>query len=409
MLSIDLDGLEDKVKPKLKSTMRYLKNAQNILYSINIPSDFAYNSVLRSMPRTISEINSEVNSNAVWVESVIENFDTVEGNNKGIFDEILQKAEEMCGIEDIFDYTQMQINHLIKMPGKLIDKYTDMKSEEEEFMLKSPASYQVYKMMQKTFGTSYTLKDHKDYMKRMKEEKSDPVGDAWNAVTGWVGDRWDDATEWLGDRWDDTTEWLGDRWDDAGCLVSDGLNWLMDETPIGTGVATFINAANAFGKGVLNLGESLVDIGAIGLTLANTVPGVRCISRKSCSIFTVYGIDLITYGSCLISGDVDEFESFATKQWNWTMSFVAEEHVNDLFDDYYDTSVGEWLDSHAWEPFRSDGIAFGVTEGTAYFLRYSSIIYSYWWFCSRNSRYGWCWRRSRILLGKAKRFFNGRY
>lgn len=388
MLSIDLDGLEDKVKPKLQSTMRYLKNAQNILYSINIPSDFAYNSDLRSMPRTISEINSEVNSNAVWVESVIENFDTAEGNNKGIFDEILQKVEEMCGIEDIFDYTQMQINHLIKMPGKRIDKYIDMKSEEEEFMLTSPASYVEYKMMQKIFGTSYTLKDHKDYMKRRKEEKSDPVGDAWNAITGWVGDRWEDAC----------------------CLVSDGWNWLMDETPVGTVVATAGNGIIAFYKGVANFGESLIDIGAIGLTLANTVPGVRCISRKSCSIFTVYGIDLITYGSCLISGDVDEFESFNTKHWNWTMSFVAEEHVNNFFDEFYDTSVGGWLDSHAWEPFRSDGTAFGLTEGAGNLLRYNSINYSYWWWLwTSNSRYGWSWRRSRILLGKAKRFFNGRY
>ena len=276
MLSIDLDGLEDKVKPKLKSTMRYLKNAQNILYSINIPSDFAYNSVLRSMPRTISEINSEVNSNAVWVESVIENFDTVEGNNKGIFDEILQKAEEMCGIEDIFDYTQMQINHLIKMPGKLIDKYTDMKSEEEEFMFTSPASYTQYKMMQKIFGTSYTLKDHKDYMKRMKDEKSNPIGDAWNAFTGWVGDRLDDAGCLVSDGWNTITGWLGDRWDDAGCLVSDGWNWLMDETPVGTVVATVGNGAIGFYKGVANVGESLADIATISATIFSTPFTLRC-------------------------------------------------------------------------------------------------------------------------------------
>ena len=95
MLSINLDGLEDDVRPLLQKTMTYLKNAQDILYSMAIPSDFSYNSTLRNMPGEVSYVYENVKGEEKWISEVISNFSSAESSNSSLIDSIANLLKDL--------------------------------------------------------------------------------------------------------------------------------------------------------------------------------------------------------------------------------------------------------------------------------------------------------------------------
>ena len=106
-------------------------------------------------------------------------------------------------------------------------------------------------------------------------------------------------------------------------------------------------------KGVLQFGESLFDAAAIAAT------GLQ-------SIYTGMG-DGINYLSKVITGNEEDFQSRTTKNWENTMSFVAEEHVENLFSSYYKSNiVGKWLSENADEAFKPDGVVSNIASGIGY-------------------------------------------
>ena len=105
MLSINLDGLENDVKPSMEKTMRYLQNAQDIISSIAIPSDFSYAGTLRSIPGVILDIYSQVNGSKKWLDECISNFDMAENKNKTLFGNI----EDLLSSFNIFETSSQRM------------------------------------------------------------------------------------------------------------------------------------------------------------------------------------------------------------------------------------------------------------------------------------------------------------
>lgn len=113
--------------------------------------------------------------------------------------------------------------------------------------------------------------------------------------------------------------------------------------------ASIGNGAVSFFKGVGEFGEGIVDtLGIVGTAIASPFTGLY---------------DGFTY---LIDGGED-WESVTGKMWEGTMSFVAEDHVDNLFQNFYEnTEVGKWLDEHAFGPFKSDGMGCQIISGVGY-------------------------------------------
>lgn len=86
---IDVDGLEDKVKPQIKNTRKYLELGKNSINSINIPSDFSYRTRLRNIPQSILNIDARVNNIEKWIDTTINNFTNAETSNKGLIESLL--------------------------------------------------------------------------------------------------------------------------------------------------------------------------------------------------------------------------------------------------------------------------------------------------------------------------------
>lgn len=78
-------------------------------------------------------------------------------------------------------------------------------------------------------------------------------------------------------------------------------------------------------------------------------------------------IDGITYLIALAEGDTENWNSITARLWKNTMTFVAEEHVENAYKSFYDnTLVGQWLDENAVGICKSDGFLTNVASGIGY-------------------------------------------
>jgi len=69
----------------------------------------------------------------------------------------------------------------------------------------------------------------------------------------------------------------------------------------------------------------------------------------------------------LVDSDGNIMENPIVKYREGVMSFVAEEHVENAYNDFYNnTNMGKNLDEKAYEPFKSDGIGCEIAKGIGY-------------------------------------------
>ncbi len=114
--------------------------------------------------------------------------------------------------------------------------------------------------------------------------------------------------------------------------------------------ASAANAVMGYYKGILNIGEAIVDMASISLA-------------ANATIYTG-AADVVSYLYNKLSGTDEEWESITAKMWKGVAGFVAEDYVNLAFEKIYnDTSAGKWLDENAYGPFKSDGMATNVVSG----------------------------------------------
>ena len=101
MLTINIDGLEQKVKPELNNSEKNVKSARELLTSIKIPSDFTYYSRLRSIPSTLLEIEEKMEEAEKWIDERIKMFTSAEKNNNNIVDSLVSSITSIGNFSNI--------------------------------------------------------------------------------------------------------------------------------------------------------------------------------------------------------------------------------------------------------------------------------------------------------------------
>lgn len=114
---------------------------------------------------------------------------------------------------------------------------------------------------------------------------------------------------------------------------------------VGTVVASATNLVFGLAKGIVEVGERIVDTAA---TVAAVV-----ITQYTLAYDTINGV---------LTGD---YSYSATSQlWKSTMSFVATDFVGNMYNSFYsDTALGQWLNENAATACTSDGVVTGLAEG----------------------------------------------
>ena len=114
--------------------------------------------------------------------------------------------------------------------------------------------------------------------------------------------------------------------------------------------ATIGNIISSFIKGIGQLLEALFDLVVILLTAVASVP-----------------IGISDGFSYLISEEKDDWNSLTAQMWKGVMGFVANDYVGSFYNDFYKkTLMGQWLDNHALEWFKSDAVASDILSGIGY-------------------------------------------
>ena len=395
---IDVDGLEDKVKPQIKNTRTYLKKGKDTINSISIPSDFSYRSILNNIPQTIMDIDSNIADIQSWVDNAISNFTSAEISNSGIFDNVLSFS---TSIFDNLAETMKNASNTKKSEDTVVSIFgldinlTEMKDTAGDILNYTFSGEWISDAADLAVETGSNVMDKVDSFFSWASETGSNIMDGIDSFFSWASETGsnivNDFTSFLSDKIDAGIDLLSDVGNFVGSKLSDAWDFAYKNivTPAWDFLqATGASIANAFLgllKGIGQFGEALFDF-------------VVVIGSGAASIFT--GIaDGITYLGSLISGDTENWTSITGSMWDEVMPFVAEDHVGNAYKDFYaNTIVGQWLDEHAIGIFKSDGIATNIFSGIGYvggivlltigtFRNWYCIYFGLNWICS-SSRYG---------------------
>lgn len=114
--------------------------------------------------------------------------------------------------------------------------------------------------------------------------------------------------------------------------------------------ASWTNGWWGVGKGIIRVGEGIVDAAAV-------------IGTSVATPFT-YIYDQIT------DDDITE------DMWDGIMTWVAENQVDNAYDWFYDkTELGKWLDDNAYDYWKSDGAGCKIAEGVGSTITYIALTF----------------------------------
>lgn len=249
MLSINLDGLENNVKPAMKNTMKYLQRAQDVFYSMTIPSDFSYASTLRGMPGTISNIHSRVSANERWLENAISNFSGAENSNSNLLNDISSLLEGLNFSEAL----------------KNISATTSNKEEESD-----PVGDFLNFLGDAWDTAGQAVIDFGNFLMDTGEMAAETASNIGNNFLSFLSGTWDTACDWGENVVNFFTNDVPAAISTLGGTISDGWSYLCENTILGDAIdlglgiiASGVNTVFAALKGILSLFESLVDAAGI--------------------------------------------------------------------------------------------------------------------------------------------------
>ncbi len=182
------------------------------------------------------------------------------------------------------------------------------------------------------------------------------VTKAYKSATSWISDKAKKVSNWVVEKFESAKKWTCKALKDTGAFISKTAksvwSWIK-------------NAGKTIGKHLKKIGASIAN-GVVAL-----VKGVVSLVESLGDLIILIGSGIGTIGTALY----DLGNGIATGNWNFdatkglwkkTKSIVSYQWTNKVFDAFYETKVGKWLDSNAYKPFKSDGIACQILEGVGY-------------------------------------------
>lgn len=448
---IDVDGLEDKVKPQIKNTRKYLELAKDTIRAMNIPGDFSQRTQLLNMPQIISEIDARIRDVQKWLNDATDNFASAESNNKGLVENLIsaiptsimseKKSKANSNTisneksnkakEEIKNNVKATLEYLFskefnknadeierKTSSKVIEnisnKYAELKKDAKENtknVLEYIASGKLKEDMKK-------IEKKKD---KTEKKKTEPVVEDEGFWTGvgkelegtfnyvFSGDLITDATEQakktatsIGNGVESAALWA---YTTGTTIKNEVTNYITDELDpkienVGAKVSegcefAYKNIITPVWSGIKKTGASVGNfsiglVKGVGELAESLTDAVVMLGTAGLSIGTGLA-DGVSYVSALIDGDTKNWESVTGVLWKGVMGYVAEEHVDNAFKGFYaNNQIGQWLDKNAADLFKSDGIVPNIASGVGYVAGIAALT-----LLTLRNRYSSNWSGSR--------------
>lgn len=366
-MKVDTNGINNKVKPKLSNASSYLNRVASSISSLDIPSSFGSAGTLRSMSQEVSNISNEVENINRWASDVVSKFQAAESKSSSAINSLLGKldmvsfggigatAGKIAGTAASMALTGGVQSGLFKAGFDLAQSVA--KSVQKGL---SQVGAKISSTWKSLFSTA--KKTGVKLVKETKAKVSKIVTGAINEVSKGINKVEKGITDFAKKGYEKAcqiNQSIENGLNEAASHVSTAWNSFCTEIVPQVGEALQSAAASVSNvvlgavKGLGQLAEFLGDFALIVETgVESTKTGLA---------------DVVTYIGSVITGNTDEWESMTAKMWKQTMAFVAEDHVGNAFKDFYEnTSVGKWLDEHAIDACKSDGIATNISSGLGY-------------------------------------------
>ena len=342
---VDIDGLENKVKPQIKNIRTKLELGKQKIKSISIPSDFSYRTKLRNIPQTISNLNDRIGNIEKWVNGTIDNFTNAENKNRNLMESLVTSIPN--SIMDMLDGTNTTTG------GKVVSK-----SNSNSFI------NEIKESIEGAFDYVFSgewLTDASDMAKKTASKVEDSVESAfsWALATG--AEIKGNVTNFVSTKIEPALEFVGAK-------ISDACDFTYKNI-----ITPTWNFLKATGASVANATIGLVK--GLGQLIENLSDTVVMLSIGVGSVFT--GIsDGATYLIALSKDETDDWTSITSLMWKSVMGYVAEDHVENTFKSFYTNNlIGQWLDENAIELFKSDGIGTNITSGVGYIAGITALTF----------------------------------
>ena len=366
-MKVDTNGINNKVKPKLNSASSYLNQVANSISSLNIPSSFGYAGTLRSLAQVARDVSTDVGNTNQWVSGVVSKFEAAESKSSSAINSLLGKLD------------MLSFGGIGATAGKIVGTATSMAIgggvQSDLLEIGFDFVQSVAKEVQKGISsvgakissawTSFTSSVEKIGTKLLKDTKakvSKIVTGAINEVSKGINK----VTEGI------TT--FAKKGYEKACQINQSIEKGLSEVAshVSTAWKSFCTevipeAGKALQSAVASVSNVVIGlVKGIGQFVESLGDLVIIVGSAVGSVFT--GIaDGVTYVGSLITGNTDEWESITANMWKKTMSHVAEDHVGNAFKDFYENNaIGQWLDKHAIDACKSDGIVTNISSGLGY-------------------------------------------
>lgn len=373
-LKIDIDGINNKVRPPLDKAKKELESAATSLSYISYSPDY-YQFTNRSrvqsvLPQNIRNIKTEVKNINKWLSDISTKFKEADRKSSNSVNSLLGKLDKInlssnigkvgsavivgvttqgmaIGQDNITTFAQKGF----ELAGIIVDRVQD-------------AINSVGAKISAVWDSFYNniLQPGINFFQNCAAKVSNFVTGVINEISNGINKVTDGITSLAKKGWDKLcgmAQSVGDAFNSVGAHISSAWNsFCTDVWPnIWDGIQSFgasvANVVIGLVKGLGQFVESLVDVVVIlGTAVGSIGTGIY---------------DGISYLVSSANGTCDEWESATGAMWQWTMGFVAEDHVGDAFADFYKNNVvGQWLDEHAIELCKSDGIITNIASGIGY-------------------------------------------
>jgi len=371
-MKIDSNNLKEKVKPECNNIYTYLDNASSYISSVSIPTEFAYYYKLTKMPENIKNVKSNIKNIDTWISGVASKFEAAENANNKFMNSLLDKMDKI-GIEASFAKTGSNIRQTsksavdtyktavqVKRAASNVKIATFKKTEDLVIQIQSGINRTGAKIGE--FVYNFVIKPieyiYEKCKAAVKEFISGLIGEMLNGIneikkgmTEFVNKGWKKACE--------IKDAVVNGFEAAGAYVSSTWDSLCTNVfpniwnVIQSAAASVANVVIGLVKGLAQFVESVLDL------VVMVVAGVFSIGTG------IY--DGISYLVSLANGTEDEWSSATGSMWKGVMGYVAEDYVGNALASWYEeTMVGQWLDEHAIDIFKSDGIGTNIAAGIGY-------------------------------------------
>ena len=400
MLKIDIEGIIANATPPLKQSITCLDSAQKIISSINIPSDFSQASAIKGTITTINSSKAKINDLSKWVTEAIQKYNEAENKNKSILDSLFGGAisdgmdavnatisgtkKTLSGIADAASNVIDRTANIFKTGAKVAKKFVSSAAKKIKSDIKATKSKisKGFKFIAKKAregakrvvkavktGAKVVKKYFNAAVKKIKssiKETKSRISKGFKFVANKVTERAKKivkSVRTLASKAMTEINHVGSKI--AKKFISAAKYSLNREIAIQTIVVKeFYKQTKSL---IADVGNTVVSIVKGGGKLIEALADAGSIIQTAVYTPTTLIWDAITYGASIVSGKSDKWKSGTAEMWKNTMSFVAEQHVENAFKAFYkNNSVGKWLDENAHSPFKSDGIVSDITTNVGY-------------------------------------------